>query len=293
MEIFRHPKLDMPAPGLFAEEQEPAGVFIGLKPGDELSLLELPQGATPRAVPSLTALEQADVAVREILAGIRYTLAHHRASSPPAIFSLRGLTEEERALVDEILARGEVEARIGGDPAYVLQETALAGLWRGAAYDGGGRAVAHWLEIADVPGVVREAVASFATRPVSVAAAPGTMNLMPLLAEIDARSRAWRAGEANHVISFTLFPLTPEDSSGLRARLEQAPIEILSKGYGTCRAIATRCPHVWGVQFLNVMGTVILDTLEVGDVPAAVRAADEDFQDSAARLHEIMEACWS
>jgi hydrogenase-1 operon protein HyaF len=38
------------------------------------------------------------------------------------------------------------------------------------------------------------------------------------------------------------------------------------------------------------MDTIILDTLEVGDVPVSLCAADEDFQDSAERLGEILEA---
>jgi hydrogenase-1 operon protein HyaF len=38
------------------------------------------------------------------------------------------------------------------------------------------------------------------------------------------------------------------------------------------------------------MSAVILDTLEVGDTPQAVLAAREDFEDSALRLAEILDA---
>ena len=48
--------------------------------------------------------------------------------------------------------------------------------------------------------------------------------------------------------------------------------------------------HVWAVQYINSMGAVILDTLEVGSVPVAVLAAPEDFEDSAERLAEILQA---
>jgi hydrogenase-1 operon protein HyaF len=44
------------------------------------------------------------------------------------------------------------------------------------------------------------------------------------------------------------------------------------------------------VRFLNASGTVILDTLEVGGVPAAATAAPEDFEDAADRLAEIRDA---
>jgi hydrogenase-1 operon protein HyaF len=38
------------------------------------------------------------------------------------------------------------------------------------------------------------------------------------------------------------------------------------------------------------MGNVVLDTLEIGDVPISVLAAREDFEDSAGRLDEILQA---
>jgi hydrogenase-1 operon protein HyaF len=44
------------------------------------------------------------------------------------------------------------------------------------------------------------------------------------------------------------------------------------------------------VQFFNATDAIILDTLEIGEVPAAARAAEEDFRDSAERLREIHEA---
>ena len=44
------------------------------------------------------------------------------------------------------------------------------------------------------------------------------------------------------------------------------------------------------MQYVNGLGKVILDTLEVGGVPVSVIAAREDFEDSAARLAEILEA---
>jgi hydrogenase-1 operon protein HyaF len=38
---------------------------------------------------------------------------------------------------------------------------------------------------------------------------------------------------------------------------------------------------VWRVQFFNSMDTLILDTLEVTDMPEVVLAAPEDLSDSA------------
>ncbi|MCU7933527.1 MAG: hydrogenase expression/formation protein [Candidatus Thiodiazotropha sp. (ex Dulcina madagascariensis)] len=48
--------------------------------------------------------------------------------------------------------------------------------------------------------------------------------------------------------------------------------------------------NVWWVQYFNSQDKNILNTLEIGGVPAVAAAASEDIQDSAQRLDEIMEA---
>ncbi len=78
--------------------------------------------------------------------------------------------------------------------------------------------------------------------------------------------------------------------SFLQETIGNGPIQLVSRGYGTCRVLATGIRNVWSVQFFNAMDTIILDTLEVGGVPTVALAADEDFEDSAERLKEIIEA---
>ena len=116
------------------------------------------------------------------------------------------------------------------------------------------------------------------------------MNVMPVLAEIQERMSAYRPGDDNHVITFSLFPMTPEDMSFLQETLGPGPVTLVSRGYGTCRIAATGARGVWSVQFYNAMDTIVLDTLEIGGVPGAARAAEDDFRDSAVRLSEIEDA---
>ena len=101
---------------------------------------------------------------------------------------------------------------------------------------------------------------------------------------------AWTPDAPAHVINFSLFPMTPEDMAFLQATLGEGPARLVSRGYGNARAIATAARGVWSVQFTNTMDDVVLDTLEIGDVPAIVLAANEDFADSAVRLREIEDA---
>jgi hydrogenase-1 operon protein HyaF len=45
---------------------------------------------------------------------------------------------------------------------------------------------------------------------------------------------------------------------------------------------------VWWVQYFNSQDTLILNTLEVSDVPNVACASPEDIADSRQRLEEIM-----
>ncbi|MBD3661040.1 MAG: hydrogenase expression/formation protein, partial [Arenibacter algicola] len=116
------------------------------------------------------------------------------------------------------------------------------------------------------------------------------MNATPVWAEVRDRVIGYVPGAANHVINCTLLPMSEADMALMRETLGAGHIDLVSKGYGKCRVCSTRWPNVWSVQFFNAMDTIILDSLEVGDVPVSVRAAGDDFADSSVRILEIIEA---
>jgi hydrogenase-1 operon protein HyaF len=89
-------------------------------------------------------------------------------------------------------------------------------------------------------------------------------------------------------VNLTLLPFGPPDHEGLDALLGEGAVSILSRGFGNCRISSTRARNVWRVRFYNTMSTLILDTLEVVDVPEAARAAREDYEDSLRRLEELL-----
>jgi hydrogenase-1 operon protein HyaF len=82
--------------------------------------------------------------------------------------------------------------------------------------------------------------------------------------------------------------MSPQDQALLIDTLGRAELVLDSGGYGNCRVMATRVRHVWAVQYINGLGHTILDTIEIGGVPDAAVAAREDFEDSAARLDDIL-----
>ena len=90
-----------------------------------------------------------------------------------------------------------------------------------------------------------------------------------------------------------MLPLSDEELEFLDTRLGRGPVDILSRAYGKCQVISTETANVWWVRYYNSMGTPILTTIEVVDIPNVVAAAPEDLRDSEARLREILEPYWS
>ena len=112
------------------------------------------------------------------------------------------------------------------------------------------------------------------------------MNAPALLNELRGASANWRPGDEAHIINLTLLPVTHEDLDYLARQLGGGPVTILSRGYGNCRITSTALPCTWWVQYFNSTDQLILDTIEVVDVPVVALAADEDLADSVERLRE-------
>jgi hydrogenase-1 operon protein HyaF len=260
---------------------------------EELRLIGMPTGLVrpPRHTP---AKEELSAASRTVMNAVVADLQRRieQADGPPTRVSLQGLSDEEKATIADILGEGDVWAKVGLDNAYWrIVESVMPGIWRVESSTADGTQ-GEWVEVGAVPEPVLRAAAELPKATVEVPAQmpQGAMNAPALLYELQQRSTDYLAGAENHVINFTLLPLTDVDADVLTSVLGQVPLVIKSGGFGSSRVFATGLRHVWAVQYINGMGNVILDTLEVGGVPVAVAAAREDFQDSAERLVEILQA---
>ncbi|MBG0809139.1 hydrogenase expression/formation protein [Methylosinus sp. H3A] len=279
-----------------------AGFWISPEGSDD-AMTVMPIGydaeaETKRSVISFLATASGEQAVAEcprtaaLLPQLADALRAQRADAPSRLFDITDYEEKERELMGQVLGEGEVSglAVLPDGVTAQIQEATMAGLWRVRFSDAEGRLSADYLEIAAIPHVVERA-AGFTAERLTIGAEPeGAMNVMPMLAEIDARMRAHRPGDPSHVVNFSLLPVSEIDMEHLQQTLGNGPVQLISHGYGSAKITATGARHVWSVQFFNAMGTIILDTLEIGDTPAAACAADEDFHDSAERLREIHEA---
>lgn len=268
------------------EGEEPAqGVFVGTPADDALALLGVPTMELP-AVVRLPEDFEPSPALRAWLGRLQNALsAAAAAPAEPAQLNLRELATIDIQAVEEILGEGEVSGHVTLDGVrYAVQESVLPGVWLVRGNDD-----SYQVEVAEAPSVVTIAAASLEPARYEVPAPFGqVVNAPAVLAEISERGCNWDGGD-NHVINFTLLPMSEDDHELVTAVLGRADLELNSGGFGDCRIMATRYRNVWAVQFVNAMGHTILDTVEIGRLPPAARAASQDFEDSAERLAELLE----
>jgi len=167
----------------------------------------------------------------------------------------------------------------------------LAGVWRVQRLDGQNRLIADALEVGVMPRALTDNAFAGAADRIDTAIRDlpdGVMNALPLLAELNAKIAEYRPGAEPHVINLSLLPQTEQDLALLEQRLGRGQTTILSRGYGNCRIGATATCKVWWVQYFNSQDSLILNTMEVSDIPSVACASAEDIADSAQRLQEIL-----
>lgn len=227
---------------------------------------------------------------RQWLRRIGDALDSYDPSAPPQQIDLTGITAEDRLILDEILLPGEVNALALGAPEWQIEETGYAGLWRLRARDPDTGALLDRLEIGAIPEILvtRAQGASAALPMPSPAETPeGIVNAPHLLAELLARSDAFRDGGSGHVVNLGLLPLAEAEITWLVERLGEGPAIVISGGYGTCRIRSTRLADAWWVQYYNSVDTLILNSIEIATIPSVACAAEDDIADSADRVRAL------
>lgn len=259
--------------------------------GDEaLSYMRMPSGMSTYVRP-LTPEPEALLGLlgaREAMAWLRQSLSE-RDDRRSLRANLGALDPGSREIVNQILGEGEVSITYTGEFDARIQESVLAGVWRTFCLDGD-QVVADILEVAAVPQLVLDAEGRSRSMDTSAKGVPGEMsNALAILVEIESHLERYAADGTPGIINLSLLPLSETEVEFLDERLGRGPIDILSRAYGKCQVISTGSENLWWVRYYNSMSTLILNTIEVTDVPAVVAAAPEDLRDSAARLEEILQ----
>jgi hydrogenase-1 operon protein HyaF len=267
----------------------------GSQPEDEpLQYMAMPADMATYQPPSLP--EPAELASHrgalQVLHEAHHALTQALAGVHVDPIELTHLGSADRALVNQVLGEGEVSAQVkeaDGQGGVQAQESVFAGLWR-VLYLQGGVVQRDTLEVGPIPNALLDAAAADGQPPRPVGEFPaGVMNAPSIYEELADRQRRWQLGQAAHVINLTLLPLTPQDSLWLTEQLSTGRVMVLSRGYGNCRIVNTQLRRTWRVTYFNASDIIILDTLEVGTVPEVACAARDDLEDSAERLHEVLQ----
>lgn len=261
---------------------------------EELDYLPMPQGMStyqPPRLPEPDALDGHGAAIA-VLDQVLAVLQAAIRGEPVAPVDLSGLGAADRQIVNQALGEGEVGAQVAdgqGGALVQVQESVFAGVWRVIERlpDGG---LQDRIEVGAIPEVLKICArqdGASGCRPAS-RLPEGVMNAPTLLQELHDQRQQWRAGQSAHLVNLSLLPLSPADMACLEEQLGTGRVVILSRGYGNCRISSTRVPNTWRVVYYNSQDAMILNSIEVVDMPEVACAAPEDLVDSEQRLREVM-----
>lgn len=274
----------------------PAMVGPGTQPAEEdggtLEYMEMPKGMHTYSAPMLPEPEETqDIGTAlSVLTAIKDAAQAQRIDEAPYVIDITGLDAPNRAFIDQVLCDGEVSIVAGS--SIQAQESVFAGIWRLHHVNENGALERDVIEVGAFPlGVIEVAhvAALEGTRTHRGALPAGVSNAPVLVTELDDRLAAYLPGAPAHVINLSLLPLTEQDVAFLDARLGPGSVTILSRGYGNCRITSTGTRNAWWVRYFNSRDAVVLNTIEVVDIPSVACAAREDLADSAQRIGEVLE----
>jgi hydrogenase-1 operon protein HyaF len=260
--------------------------------GEDFSYMPFPREVPTFAMPQVP--ENAEAAAMSAARDVLTRFLDGMGSTSPPRIDLVGFHAGGLEVLNQSLGEGEVSVRItatfNGAHEVRIQETVFAGVWRERHYDGAGNVLHDYLEAGGIPAIALDNAQRAATAVLpAVEIPPGAMNSPALLTEIREQVRQYHPGRPAHVINLSLLPLSPADQQLLDRLLPPGPVAILSRGFGNCRISSTLIRHLWRVQYFNSMQTLILNTLEIVDVPEVALAAAEDLTDSRERLADLLD----
>lgn len=261
--------------------------------GAEMSFMDMPSGMATFEAPMIPeadetkGLEPALKLTEEMFDAIKT----YKVGNKAKVIELDHLDENNSSFYNQLLGDGEVSVQCKGELNARIQESVLAGVWRVQYLDESNNIIHDTMEVADIPGIISEQTFKHAAKNLDVTKLnipDDVYNAAPLLAEISDKLPEFEQNHEVHVINLSLLPHTEEDIKYLSAILGIGPNVILSRGYGNCRISSTGTKNVWWVQYYNSQDTLILNTLEISKVPDVACASQEDLDDSAERLEQIL-----
>jgi hydrogenase-1 operon protein HyaF len=254
-----------------------------------LNYLEMPKEMSTYNAPQVPQLEE-HAEAQLAMDWLKSALAQYNKNGTPSLADLTPLGAAERDVLNQILCEGEVSVRWHAEPRARSQESVLTGVWRTFYEDESGQVLRDVLEVGPTPHYVTTLTSTGTPNPLpNIKPGEGVVNAQPLVSELKERSANFKPGDEGHTLNLTLLPMAEPDMTWLVETLGMGPVDALSRSYGMCHIQSTRLPYVWWVQYFNSMNKLILNTIEVTEIPDVMRAAAEDLRDSEERLAALLE----
>lgn len=287
----------------FMHDPKPFPIPVVASPGafvedETLDYIAMPQGMDTFQLPVLPEPEEiaqhaGAVAVLHALVKALGAVVAGPAGQPGVSVSLQGLGEADVLLLNQVLGEGEVSAQVMGEngvPRVRIQESVFAGVWRVLEQLDDGATRDH-IEVAALPQSLLDAALEDGdtNSPAAMSVPIHMVNVPSVLVELQDQRQRWQSGQAAQVVNLSLLPLSQQDIGFMDHQLGTGRVLVLSRGYGNCRITNCCVPHTWRVVYYNSQDAVILNTVEVVDVPEVACAAPEDLADSLERLREVVQ----
>lgn len=261
----------------------------GSQPEDDvLEYISMPQGMSTHSSPLLPEPEalaehpDTRLVLQALLEKLRLS-ARGQFTTP---VDISGYSAADRVLLGQLLGEGEVSIRLDGVESLRIQESIFTGVWR-VIGEGQDR-----IEVGPAPmDLALRALSASQPLPLELpdSLPQGVMNAPAIMTEIQDRALNWRSGAGPHVINLTLLPLSEQDVFWLNDCLGIGPVMALTRGYGNCRISSTQIPNCWRLTYFNSQDAMILDTIEITDLPEVICAAPEDLSDSLERFEDVIQ----
>lgn len=193
--------------------------------------------------------------------------------------------EEVGVLLGPLDPKGEVVVRLEGPVSGMVRESRLPGLWH--VRRGAGTEAVHEVVVAEVPNLLREAAAAEASSEIPIPVAEGSVHGRALLLRIAQCLKGLALEDTSTLFDLTHCPLSSDDHALIDRTLKTGTVWGWSLGYPACQAVTTSVRCIWRVRYRNG-DKLVLDTIEIVDIPAVLRAQREDIDDSLTRFDTLL-----
>lgn len=263
-----------------------------------------------------------------LLKNIHHALLMFNEESKYNQFDLGALNTLSREFIDEIFETGDIKATVqlnSGDINHIeVHQSVMAGVWRIKHFNHLGKVGADYLEIATFPSAIlskcyalknkesfdksfelpsrnrsRKPSCESPEKPSQekfgqtlsldiILQNSDSFDKYALIAELNQRGEQFSASDEPFVINLTASCINDDELTSLEAQLDIGEVTMLSTVYGNCMINATSCMNTWWIKYFDAYDRVILNTLEVVDIPSIAKASYKDISFSGLKLKSLL-----